>query len=454
MNKTILFSPVGGTDPISQDNCFDGSLLHICRVYKPDEVILYMSKEVLEKQEKDDRYRRAILKLCENQNRPSVIIQEIERPDLTNVQEFDFFYDEFQNILSEIQKEMDESDTLILNVSSGTPAMKSGLLIIQNYSDLHAKVVQVLTPTGKMTDHTHDDGKNRKDIYDLDTLWELNEDNSENFINRCREIQCPSFTRLKNEETIKKLITAYDYQAAIMIADTLPAEVTAPYYPLIQMAYYRTLLDYSKTNELIERTGFDCFPIKSGDKRKYFEYTLNVFLKYKRGLYSDYILSITPIVVNLFELILKKQAGFDLSKYISEKTPGDRTWDQRKMQGTEIDSLINDYYLNTQNRAFKYGHVYSATLFILIQKLCKDERLEELCRNMRSIEDNVRNVIAHQIVKVDEDIIKKQTGGYSCKQIMDLIKSLFSYTDIPVKKEYWMSYEMLNEEIFRRIRAE
>lgn len=30
----VLFSPIGGTDPIS--NCRDGAMLHICRVYKSD----------------------------------------------------------------------------------------------------------------------------------------------------------------------------------------------------------------------------------------------------------------------------------------------------------------------------------------------------------------------------------------------------------------------------------
>ena len=51
MNQTILFTPVGGTDPISLNNYHDGSILHICRFYKPDKVILYMSKEMLDFQE-------------------------------------------------------------------------------------------------------------------------------------------------------------------------------------------------------------------------------------------------------------------------------------------------------------------------------------------------------------------------------------------------------------------
>ena len=44
MNQTILFTPVGGTDPISLNNYHDGSILHICRFYKPDKVILYLPK--------------------------------------------------------------------------------------------------------------------------------------------------------------------------------------------------------------------------------------------------------------------------------------------------------------------------------------------------------------------------------------------------------------------------
>lgn len=47
MNRKILFTPVGGTDPISSTNCYDGAILHICRHYKPDKVIMYMSKEML-----------------------------------------------------------------------------------------------------------------------------------------------------------------------------------------------------------------------------------------------------------------------------------------------------------------------------------------------------------------------------------------------------------------------
>ena len=65
MNKIYLFSPIGGTDPISNTNGRDGALLHICRFYKPDHVIMYMSKEILDYHNADNRYLYCLDKLKE-----------------------------------------------------------------------------------------------------------------------------------------------------------------------------------------------------------------------------------------------------------------------------------------------------------------------------------------------------------------------------------------------------
>ena len=46
MPERILFSAVGGHDPIA--NFRDGAILHICRIYRPDKVYLYLSSEMLE----------------------------------------------------------------------------------------------------------------------------------------------------------------------------------------------------------------------------------------------------------------------------------------------------------------------------------------------------------------------------------------------------------------------
>lgn len=163
MNKIFLFSPVGGTDPISSTNCKDGSLLHICRVYKPDKVYLYMSYEMLEFQKEDNRYLYCLEQLSALQNR-KMEYEIIERGRLKDVQKFDYFYEDFSTIIKGIIEEMDETDILLLNVSSGTPAMKSGLLVLTTLGEFPCKSIQVSTPEKGINEHTHRD-------YDVMTLW-------------------------------------------------------------------------------------------------------------------------------------------------------------------------------------------------------------------------------------------------------------------------------------------
>lgn len=47
-------------------------------------------------------------------------------------------------------------------------------------------------------------------------------------------------------------------------------------------------------------------------------------------------------------------------------------------------------------------------------------------------------------------MIEERTG-FSAEKIMKMIQKLFSYTGIKVKKEYWDSYDLMNQEILEKI---
>lgn len=174
----ILFSPVGKTDPIT--NYHDGSLVHICRKYKPEKVYLYLSKEMLNFHSLDNRYCKCLEWLQERENFRCEI-HLIERPELVDVQVFDIFYDDFENEVQKIRMENPEHE-ILFNVSSGTPAMKSALQFLAATSENMYIPVQVSTPQK---------GANREkydfEEYDLDTRWELNEDNEIPYVDRCVE---------------------------------------------------------------------------------------------------------------------------------------------------------------------------------------------------------------------------------------------------------------------------
>lgn len=443
MGKTILFTPVGGTDPISASNCYEGAVLHICRYYKPDKVILYMSREMLENQEKDNRYLYCLERLEKLQNR-TIEYEIVERRELSNVHEFDYFYKDFRAIIQNIYASMKEGDSLLLNISSGTPAMKSGLLVLQTIGEFPATLIQVATPEKGMNEHIHKG-------YDVETLWDLNQDNLPDAKNRCKEITCPSLKKIKQEEIIKKHIEAYDYNAALSVTETMKQEDVRKYRSIIELASRRVLLDFAGVDKIARQTGFDCIPVKASSDRKLFEYALNMDVRLKRGEYVDFIRAITPLLVDLFELVLKKQCSVDINDYCEVKKykrVSRRQWSESKLQKTEVKQVLDKAFQGK----FNGTDIYAVHLKYLIDHFSDNSTLKELVEKLRSVEEQIRNDAAHDVISVTEETIIQKTGFTSTK-IMQMIQNLFYYTGISVKKEYWKSYDEMNMRILKEIDA-
>ena len=434
MGRKILFSPVGGTDPISQNNLHDGALLHICRWYQPDDVYMYMSDEIIKKRDADNRYIYCLDRLSEKTGH-TMNYHEIERPDLDKVYDFNFFYNDFKKELDQIIGEADESDTIYLNISSGTPAMKSGLLVLATLLDYRCKLIQVVTPVGKMNEHNHDEN-------DIEMLWELDEDNDDDAVNRCRVAYCPSLTEIQQKDIIKKHVANYDYAAALDLADDMSEEAACSFIDLLRMARERQLLNLSEFDKYQKKLGVDFSPVKSSNERNYFEYALELSCKLKRGEYADFIRGVTPIVADLFELILKSRCSIDISAYYRVEKNGAKKWDTYKISAdTELSSALQGDWNEPVS-----GNVGSAALLNAILYYSDDVYLNELVQEVRDVEEKVRNIAAHQIVSINEQMIKSNTG-FTPQRIINDIKRLFSYTNIRLKKEFWDSYDDMNSYI-------
>ncbi len=469
MAKTILFSPIGGTDPISKYNLYEGAMLHICRYYKPDKVVLYFSKEILVKRDmiregSQDPFKFCLDELSKLQNRKEVEYERIDRPKLEEVQDFNYFYDDFGIIIKElIDKYKDEDTTILLNVSSGTPAMKSGLIVLQTMEEYrNCKLVQVVTPEGEMNQHIHSETLDIKTL-DIKTLWKKNNDNKKNAKKRCATISCPSLKALKYEHIIKKLIANYDYAAALEIAENISIH-SKRYIEFIRLAKHRLLLDSNEVDKIAKNINYDCILIKEEYNRKLFEYALSVDVKVKRGEYADFIRSITPLVVELFKVVLKDKLKIDIEKYI-DNTNNKEKWSKRKLNsdtcGQNLLKIFNAQYNNGAKlgkNEFNFGNVSSYNLLGIIKEKSKDKILKGISQNLRSIETSIRNFAAHQIVSITNDSIKNATqndpeikSAISAEDIMDLIKQLFEYTSFNIKEEMWNSYDAMNNEIVKRI---
>lgn len=442
MNKTILFSPVGGTDPISESNMQEGSLLHICRFYRPDTIYMYLSGEMVRKHHEDDRYRYCINRLYENFGK-TADIHAIENPELLNVHDFDYFYEEFLKHIKEILATMDETDRLIINISSGTPAMKSGLLVLYTLGGFAAKLIQVATPVQGMNEHHHSRNLNVQD------LWECNIDNTPDTPNRCREVECPTLEVLTREKIIEQHLRAYDYPAALAIAQSIK-EKSSGYRKYIEAAIFRNTLKFNDAKSIFPKEQLKfIFPVQDSNLIQSFEYVQNLVIKYRRKEFADFIRATTPVIVEMFLLVLLKQAHIDIKgSYARKNKHNALKWDGDKVINSDIFDILSRSFNNNFD---PNSYVNSTSILHIIRKKISDPQIIKLAEDIRTVEESIRNSAAHQIVAIDEDYILRETG-IKASAIVEKLKNLFDLSCRSVDKDSWNSYDRMNDFIISQIK--
>lgn len=437
MGKTYLFSPIGNTDPIKYFH--DGSMLHICRHYKPDVVYFYLSKEMVENHRADNRYVRTLELLGEYLHH-TFEIHVIEDEKMVDVQQYDVFYEKFRELIGGIEKEMAEDDTLLVNMASGTPAMKSALLVMATLTEYRFLPVQVSTPK-KAGNTEHEE----REDYDTEINWELDEDNKPDAENRCSESRCYNLMRLLKIDIIKKHLLSYDYQAALEVGKDIKKDLSDEAYHWLEAAAARAGLDWNRMNQFLPKGNGIVTPVKVENlKRNLFEYTLALELKLHRGEYADFVRAITPLGVDLLELVITEYCGIDIAQYYFGKN-ADKKWKKGKLEGSELLNLLKGDY-----EEFRFGPVYSSQLNNLIKAKCEDELLKQRVQELVEVERNARNLAAHNVVSVTKEWVKEQTGK-QVDEIMWIIKYICERVKINTREENWKSYDRMNEQIIREL---
>ena len=442
MGKKILFSPVGGTDPIKYLR--DGSMLHICRHYKPDVIYLYLSHEMMECHRKDNRYIDAINRLGSFLSH-SFEIHLIERDELLDVQQYDLFYQDFREEIVKIEIQMKDVDELLLNMASGTPAMKSALLVIATFAEYRYKPIQVSTPKRRMNAEYED-----REEYDNEINWELNEDNSEDAENRCTEVKSLNLMRMMQIEIIKKHIMAYDYSAALAVTDKIKSDISEDAYVLLKIMNERVRLNRQEISKLTAGKGYDIYPVREGNKQKIFEYALVLQMKVMKKEYADFIRGVTPLVVDLLENILKNECKIILENCCDTNGKDNvKKWNERKLKNMGLAFYLENEYKD--KGGFRYGPVYASQIAKIIGYKCQDMDLVSKVNEMTEVESKVRNVAAHEIVSVTDEWFRIRTGK-NAEEILNLLKYLIQKAGIHAKKEDWQSYDRMNEKIVQCLR--
>ena len=445
---SILFSPVGGTDPISNDR--DGSMLHIARKYHPEYIMLFLSSEILSHEMEDQRYTKTLRLLMEKEGF-SAKIECVKRPELKNVQLFDVFIPDFEALLDRLHERFPDHE-LLLNISSGTPAMKSALNLLSCLLPYKVKPVQVSTPM-----RAQNPRRDPNQEYDVNLYWEFDLDNDpEQYVDRCEEAALTNYRVQFDKESIIAHLRAYDYDAAYRIAVGIRDHLGENVIPYLETAKSRIKLRWKDIPADI-RTRLR-FSVDSQFRTNLSEYLLWLKMKQERGDLADFLRGLTPAIFNLLRFAVEENGGVRLSDYCVDDTTYVST---RTLTRDEIGIGYKERYFDSNEREFTGGYLMNYHYVNVINALFSNRPWATSLHKLRKIEEEIRNPVAHTIVPVDEAWLKQfavmegKASGSIVKLIQQVVEGLNADSENQSGRKlwvYWNSYQEMNQMLLDSLR--
>lgn len=396
----ILFSPLGDTDPVR--GCYDGAMLHIVRHYQPERIVLFYTHDMAEKERHDHRYTRAVQRLA-----PECQIEEV----FTEIRDA-HLYESFSRILPQEVLRIRETypgSTLLLNLSSGTPQMKTVLAMLASDME-HCIGVQVAAPAR----HSNRANEATQDAEDIDALLENNFDNEEGAENRCEEPPLSAFHYYAERSRILSLIDSYEYAAAGKIARRsalVPSEASL----LLSHAERRSMLLTEEAKAVLrEYEGKKLFPF-TGKTEELVEYFLMMQIDQETGRLSNLMLRMIPFLYEFLREYTAKNLTIPI-RSLCEPRHGVRWLVRERLTVQEKELLA------ALDREFPYGYRDQPLSFYLLSLCCtyageaqriRDAKLHTAVMvELESIADirQLRNEAAHEIVNVTEDQFRQKVG--------------------------------------------
>ena len=104
----------------------------------------------------------------------------------------------------------------------------------------------------------------------------------------------------------------------------------------------------------------------------------------------------------------------------------------------------------SQYGEIKYGPLGSLHVLYIVQGLSKNFELIKQMKEIRNVEESVRNTAAHEIVSVTDDWIYKKVGMHA-QDICRLLEKLVIAAGIHIQSRDWDSYDTMNHDIIRAL---
>ena len=449
----ILFSPVGMTDPVSEEKdpktkemvaVHEGALLQICRHERPDVVYLYFSQDTCTLEAQDHRYTGG-LELLKQDLGIQFAVEIIERPDLTEVHLFDAFLQEFRGILADL-REKNPGAELLVNVSSGTPAMKSALQILASASELNLIPKQVTTWNYR-PNHMRD--------CNIQQEWPHNADRAPDAPPRVTVSANQNLLYEFNRKILIKLIDEYDYHAAKTVSMQMRSMLPEAFLELLDAAIDRSDAKFEEAQQRFRACDkADLMPAVDLEI-PVAEYYLLLDIYVKKEKYTDFLRAMTPIFLEMLIAAIRHSLHLDLTQYMK---PGKREWDESKqdLQDMVQEGLFDELPENhpeRKPRKFRHpvirSYVLSSHLSCIIENKggSGTALVRDTLKLRNDVEEQIRNFAAHTMNGVTEDEVKRECGMTPQELIAFIRDYIRNYTDIPLSDEFLQSYQTMNDKL-------
>lgn len=440
----ILYSAIGTTDPIR--GCYDGAMLHIIRHYEPDMAVLFLSKEMVDEEERNQQYTKAISYVntqCE---------VRLIKTGLQEVHKIDALYslvDEFYKLKDEFPKA-----EFLINLTSGTPQMCQLMtyLAIENTDTIG---VQVDTPTERSnrTEHALQGDE------DIDFVIECNCDNEDGSSSRCHEPVLKTIKRRFLKERCISLVKAYEYKEAYQVfkeykklSEMIDEDRLELLTKLLQHSVHRSAFQYDASLPYVpkEIRGKIVFSM-SPDKRDLVEYLYILQIRIAKGMNQDFIVKLTPFLFQFMNYILKDSYGVHFRSIESVSNKG--KIDIQKLS-LKYPNLYNSWKQSMEEKNFdrkdfelSFFHMFN---MIKYHNDTRDDLVHQL-ESFLPILKKLRNKVAHEIGTITNDDIREASGGKDCQQILLEMRTLLEvYLGVP-KAQLKLVYSTINDCIIKEL---
>lgn len=447
----ILFTCAGTSDPVRGNR--DGGILHIMRYYHPKRVYLFLSQQIADLEAQDHRFEKTFQHMQEVCAAQGIVYQPslfMHNSQLCDASKIDLVEKPLLEYFTSVAAE-NPNCRILLNLSSGTPQMKTLMQFLAVDSPYHVLGVQVDGPQQNKKDQSRTDNETYNVDYELATNFDDEPDclPEGERRNRTSEPEMFAIKHQRHRHQLLKLLEWQDYDAMLDMSQNLPKQLQT----LLQHLNARNNLQseeaYKLSKELTD-LGFPLYPAMKSDShyRDLSEYYLLLRNLQKLGRYSEFVLRLNPFLTELLYTLLMQT---EFAGYL--KKNNGRIDVATDVLNSKQPELMKRLQAEAQRTLLDYKNF---SIFLGISMLLVTDTLSDAHRNFlracNALNTAQRNTAAHQLHAVLEEDIKHDCffgiKHYGSAEIVQKLGELLAqaYPDV-CDKSLFRIYDRCNDYI-------